>query len=81
MSGVVGFNQLLHFWRIFKYSFKHSNSVLDKKTTVAYEPEYRLVPYFLLAGILVFICYLLFIWYVGFFFQNILFNSLICYCV
>lgn len=83
MSNVVAFNQLLRFWRVFKYSYKKDNSVLiktrEKGTINSFEPSYRIVPSFILSAILVSCVYLLFIWNVGSFFQNVLLLDLISF--
>lgn len=83
MSNIVAFNQLLRFWRVFKYSYKKDNSVLvptrEKGMVNTFEPSYRITPTHLITAIVVVCVYLLFMWNVGSFFQNILLLDLVSF--
>lgn len=83
ISNIVAFNQLLRFWRVFKYSYKKENSVVittrEKGTMLLFEPTYQIVPSFFISALLFIVVYLLFMWNVGTFFQNILMLDLISF--
>lgn len=83
ISNIVAFNQLLRFWRVFKYNYKKENSVLvltrEKGTVFVYEPTYQIVPSFFISALLFSFMYLFFMWNIGTFFQNLLMLDLISF--